>query len=183
MPTFCPAKTWLRFILRRPIQMRPHCVTVMVRSWARAFGCKRTLSKLSSVDQRQYFISCSVTHRALLTQMAQTAVCNRHHTLEQQLCRWLLLSLDRLQGNEIVMTQELIANMLDVPREGVTKARLNCRGRVSSDTHAAITVLDRGAWKKGPASVTKWLKTNMSACFPAPSLNLVDSGCCRRRYE
>src|SRR2546429_7359124 len=60
--------------------------------------------------------------QALITQMAQTAVCNRHHALEQQLCRWLLLSLDRLPANELVMTQELIANMLGVRREGVTEA-------------------------------------------------------------
>jgi CRP-like cAMP-binding protein len=60
--------------------------------------------------------------QALITQMSQTAVCNRHHSVDQQLCRWLLLSLDRLQGNEIVMTQELIANMLGVRREGVTEA-------------------------------------------------------------
>ncbi len=60
--------------------------------------------------------------QALITQMAQTAVCNRHHTLDQQLCRWLLLTLDRLQGNEVSMTQELIANMLGVRREGVTEA-------------------------------------------------------------
>src|SRR6202008_3355807 len=62
--------------------------------------------------------------QALITQMAQTAVCNRHHSLDQQLCRWLLLSLDRLQGPELVMTQELIANMLGVRREGVTEAAL-----------------------------------------------------------
>ncbi|WP_139556743.1 Crp/Fnr family transcriptional regulator [Methylotetracoccus oryzae] len=60
--------------------------------------------------------------QALITQMAQTAVCNRHHSLDQQLCRWLLLSLDRLSGDELVMTQELIANMLGVRREGVTEA-------------------------------------------------------------
>jgi CRP-like cAMP-binding protein len=60
--------------------------------------------------------------QALITQMAQTAVCNRHHSLDQQLCRWLLLSLDRLQSNELAMTQELIANMLGVRREGVTGA-------------------------------------------------------------
>ena len=59
---------------------------------------------------------------ALLTQMAQTAVCNRHHSVDQQLCRWLLLSLDRLEGNQLAMTQELIANMLGVRREGVTEA-------------------------------------------------------------
>src|ERR1700724_2367055 len=62
--------------------------------------------------------------QALITQMAQTAVCNRHHSLDQQLCRWLLLSLDRLNGNELVMTQELIANMLGVRREGVTESAL-----------------------------------------------------------
>ena len=60
--------------------------------------------------------------QALLTQMAQTAVCNRHHSLDQQLCRWLLPSLDRLSSNELIMTQELIANMLGVRREGVTEA-------------------------------------------------------------
>ena len=62
--------------------------------------------------------------QALITQMAQTAVCNRHHSLDQQLCRWLLLSLDRLQGNELVMTQELIGNMLGVRRESVTEGAL-----------------------------------------------------------
>jgi CRP-like cAMP-binding protein len=62
--------------------------------------------------------------QALITQMAQTAVCNRHHSLDQQLCRWLLLSLDRLQGDELIMTQELIANMLGVRREGVTEGAL-----------------------------------------------------------
>lgn len=60
--------------------------------------------------------------QALITQMAQTAVCNRHHSVDQQLCRWLLLSLDRLSGDELKMTQELIANMLGVRREGVTEA-------------------------------------------------------------
>lgn len=62
--------------------------------------------------------------QALITQMSQTAVCNRHHSLDQQLCRWLLLSLDRLESDELVMTQELIANMLGVRREGVTEAAL-----------------------------------------------------------
>ena len=82
--------------------------------------------------------------QALITQMAQTAVCNRHHSLDQQLCRWLLLSLDRLQGNELVMTQELIANMLGVRREGVTEAALNLQ-RLGLIRYARghITVLDR----------------------------------------
>ena len=82
--------------------------------------------------------------QALITQMAQTAVCNRHHTLEQQLCRWLLLSLDRLQGREIVMTQELIAHMLGVRREGVTEAahRLQALGLIRY-ARGHIEVLDR----------------------------------------
>jgi CRP-like cAMP-binding protein len=82
--------------------------------------------------------------QALLTQMAQTAVCNRHHTLDQQLCRWLLLSLDRLASNELVMTQELIANMLGVRREGVTEAagRLQHAGLIHY-SRGHITVVDR----------------------------------------
>jgi CRP-like cAMP-binding protein len=82
--------------------------------------------------------------QALITQMAQTAVCNRHHALEQQLCRWLLLSLDRLASNQLVMTQELIANMLGVRREGVTQAagKLQEAG-VIEYSRGRITVLDR----------------------------------------
>jgi len=84
--------------------------------------------------------------QALITQMSQTAVCNRHHSLDQQLCRWLLLSLDRLQGNELCMTQELIANMLGVRREGVTNAALNLqREGVISYSRGHIKVLDRPA--------------------------------------
>jgi CRP-like cAMP-binding protein len=82
--------------------------------------------------------------QALLTQMAQTAVCNRHHSLDQQLCRWLLLSLDRLIGNELVMTQELIANMLGVRREGVTEAAGNLQqAGLIEYRRGHITVLDR----------------------------------------
>ncbi|MEY2688404.1 MAG: hypothetical protein RL375_2602 [Pseudomonadota bacterium] len=82
--------------------------------------------------------------QALITQMAQTAVCNRHHSLDQQLCRWLLLSLDRLPGNDLVMTQELIANMLGVRREGVTEGamRLQRLGLIRY-ARGRITVLDR----------------------------------------
>jgi CRP-like cAMP-binding protein len=82
--------------------------------------------------------------QSLLTQMAQTAVCNRHHSVDQQLCRWLLLSLDRLRGDELVMTQELIANMLGVRREGVTEAagRLQTAGLINY-SRGHITVLDR----------------------------------------
>jgi CRP-like cAMP-binding protein len=86
---------------------------------------------------------------AMLTQMAQTAVCNRHHSVDQQLCRWLLLSLDRLPANELSMTQELIANMLGVRREGVTEAA----GKLQNDglihySRGRITVLDRTGLEK-----------------------------------
>jgi CRP-like cAMP-binding protein len=82
--------------------------------------------------------------QALLTQMAQTAVCNRHHTLEQQLCRWLLLTLDRLPTNELIMTQELVASMLGVRREGVTEAAGNLqRAGCISYRRGHIAVLDR----------------------------------------
>jgi CRP-like cAMP-binding protein len=82
--------------------------------------------------------------QSLITQMAQTAVCNRHHSVDQQLCRWLLLSLDRLASNQLVMTQELIANMLGVRREGVTEAagKLDKQG-VIRYARGRITVLDR----------------------------------------
>ena len=84
--------------------------------------------------------------QALITQMAQTAVCNRHHTIDQQLCRWLLLSLDRLPSNQLTMTQELIANMLGVRREGVTEAagKLQKLGVINYQ-RGRITVLDRPA--------------------------------------
>jgi CRP-like cAMP-binding protein len=82
--------------------------------------------------------------QALLTQMAQTAVCNRHHSVEQQLCRWLLLTLDRLPTNELVMTQELVASMLGVRREGITEAAGNLqRDGLISYRRGHISVLDR----------------------------------------
>ncbi|MBK9656589.1 MAG: Crp/Fnr family transcriptional regulator [Rhodanobacteraceae bacterium] len=82
--------------------------------------------------------------QALITQMAQTAVCNRHHSIDQQLCRWLLLSLDRLPDNRLTMTQELIANMLGVRREGVTEAAGNLQKLgVIEYSRGHITVLDR----------------------------------------
>ena len=82
--------------------------------------------------------------QALITQMAQTAACNRHHSIEQQLCRWLLLSLDRLSTFELTMTQELIANMLGVRREGVTEAAGKLqRAGIIRYSRGRITVLDR----------------------------------------
>ena len=106
--------------------------------------------RLASRILKEEFNRAPVLHlllrytQALITQMAQTAVCNRHHSLDQQLCRWLLLSLDRLQGDELLMTQELIANMLGVRREGVTEnaLRLQSAGLIRY-TRGRITVLDR----------------------------------------
>jgi len=87
--------------------------------------------------------------QALIAQMAQVAVCNRHHTVDQQLCRWLLLSLDRLPGNELVVTQELIAHMLGVRREGVTEAALALqRADLISYRRGHITVMDRPGLEK-----------------------------------
>jgi CRP-like cAMP-binding protein len=107
--------------------------------------------------------------QALLTQMAQTAVCNRHHTLEQQLCRWLLLSLDRLQGSEIVMTQELIANMLGVRREGVTEAALKLQNAgLIRYSRGHITVLDRGKLEKWTCECYQVVKKEYERLLPSP---------------
>jgi CRP-like cAMP-binding protein len=95
--------------------------------------------------------------QALLTQMAQTAVCNRHHTLDQQLCRWLLLSLDRLHSNRLEMTQELIANILGVRREGVTEAAGNLQraGLIEYHRgHIAFSIVP--GWRHASASATRW---------------------------
>jgi hypothetical protein len=87
--------------------------------------------------------------QAMITQMLQTALCNRHHSLDQQLCGWLLLSRDRLQGDELVMTQELIANMLGVSREGVTEAALKLQhAGLIRYARGHITVLDRAGLEK-----------------------------------
>jgi CRP-like cAMP-binding protein len=109
----------------------------------------------ASILKREFERGSSLQHlllrytQALITQMAQTAVCNRHHSVDQQLCRWLLLSLDRLPDNKLVMTQELIANMLGVRREGVTEAA----GKLQEDGlieygRGKITVLDRKRLEK-----------------------------------
>jgi CRP-like cAMP-binding protein len=104
----------------------------------------------SAIIKDEFANSMPVMHlmlrytQALITQMAQTAVCNRHHSLDQQLCRWLLLSLDRLEGNDLVMTQELIANMLGVRREGVTEGALKLqKAGLISYARGHIKVLDR----------------------------------------
>jgi len=106
--------------------------------------------------------------QALITQMAQTAICNRHHTLSQQLCRWLLLSLDRLDGNELVITQELIANMLGVRRETVTESahKLQNDG-VIKYVRGRITVLDRPGLEQRSCECYAVVKREYERLFPA----------------
>jgi len=106
--------------------------------------------------------------QALITQMAQTAVCNRHHTLDQQLCRWLLLSLDRLKGNDLKMTQELIANMLGVRREGVTEAALKLQ-KVGLIRYARghIRVLDRAGLEQRTCECYAVVKNEYDRLLPA----------------
>ena len=106
--------------------------------------------------------------QALITQMAQTAVCNRHHSLDQQLCRWLLLSLDRLETNELVMTQELIANMLGVRREGVTEAagQLQKAG-LTRYQRGQITVLNRDGLEARTCECYAVVKKEYDRLLPA----------------
>ena len=109
--------------------------------------------------------------QALITQMAQTAVCNRHHSVDQQLCRWLLLSLDRLPGNKLVVTQELIANMLGVRREGVTEAagKLQAAGLIEY-SRGKITVLDRKRLEKRVCECYAVVKGEYDRLLPARAL-------------
>ncbi len=105
--------------------------------------------------------------QALITQMAQTAVCNRHHTIDQQLCRWLLMSLDRLQGSELNMTQELIANMLGVRREGVTEAAGGLhRAGIIHYSRGRITVLDRQKLERRACECYKAVKAETDRILP-----------------
>jgi CRP-like cAMP-binding protein len=105
--------------------------------------------------------------QALITQMSQTAVCNRHHSLDQQLCRWLLLSLDRLTGNNLVMTQELIANMLGVRREGVTEAALNLqKNGLISYARGHIKVLDRPGLEQRTCECYRVVKAEYERLLP-----------------
>ena len=109
--------------------------------------------------------------QALITQMSQTAVCNRHHSVDQQLCRWLLLSLDRLDSNQLTMTQELIANMLGVRREGVTKnaGKLQDAGLIHY-RRGRITVLDRPGLEARSCECYQVVKTEFDRLLPYKSI-------------
>ncbi len=129
--------------------------------------------RLNAKQIQDHFKRAPVMHlmlrytQALITQMAQTAVCNRHHTLDQQLCRWLLLSLDRLSGNELVMTQELIANMLGVRREGVTESatKLQKAGLIQY-SRGRIAVLDRAGLEQRSCECYEVVKKEYDRLLP-----------------
>jgi CRP-like cAMP-binding protein len=128
----------------------------------------------SSVMMQEFNRAGPVMHlllrytQALITQMAQTAVCNRHHSLDQQLCRWLLLSLDRLKSDELVMTQELIANMLGVRREGVTEAAGNLqRDGLIQYRRGRIAVLDRKGLEQRACECYAVVRTEYERLLPA----------------
>lgn len=106
--------------------------------------------------------------QALITQMAQTAACNRHHSLDQQLCRWLLLSLDRLSNNQLTMTQELIANMLGVRREGVTEAALKLQAKgLISYSRGHIAVLNRAGLEQRSCECYAVVKKEYDRLLPS----------------
>jgi CRP-like cAMP-binding protein len=105
--------------------------------------------------------------QALMTQMSQTAVCNRHHSLDEQLCRWMLLSLDRLPGNELAMTQELISNMLGVRREGVTEAAVKIQAAgIISYSRGRIKVLDRAGLEQRACECYSVVKVEYDRLLP-----------------
>jgi CRP-like cAMP-binding protein len=144
----------------------------IVQSSGKAFRLK------GSVMMKEFSRAGPVMHlllrytQALITQMSQTAVCNRHHTLDQQLCRWLLLSLDCLKSNELVMTQELIANMLGVRREGVTEVAgvLHKTGLIDY-RRGRITVIDRGRLEKRTCECYAVVKKEYDRLLPRPPVS------------
>jgi CRP-like cAMP-binding protein len=133
----------------------------------------RSLRLKAEIVEREFNQAGAVLHlllrytQALLTQMAQTAVCNRHHSLDQQLCRWLLLSLDRLSGDELIMTQELISNMLGVRREGVTETALKLqKAGLIRYRRGRITVLDRPGLEKRTCECYAVVKKEYARLLP-----------------
>jgi CRP-like cAMP-binding protein len=134
----------------------------------------------ASVMKKEFENDAALQHlmlrytQALITQMAQTAVCNRHHSVDQQLCRWLLLSLDRLPASDLVMTQELIANMLGVRREGVTEAagRLQAAGLIEYH-RGHIRVIDRKGLEARVCECYAVVKKEYDRLLPAPGSTTV----------
>ncbi len=145
--------------------------TTTSRAVVQSAGIAYSLS--SKIIKDEFIRSGSMQHlllrftQALITQMAQTAVCNRHHSVDQQLCRWLLLSLDRLASNELVMTQELIANMLGVRREGVTEAAGKLQqANLIHYARGHITVVDRNGLEDRCCECYAVVKTECDRLLP-----------------
>lgn len=139
----------------------------VVRSAGKAFRMKAATLKDEFTRAPVFHLLLRYT-QALITQMSQTAVCNRHHSLDQQLCRWLLLSLDRLQGKELVMTQELIANMLGVRREGVTEGALKLqKAGLIRYARGHITVLNRPGLEERSCECYAVVKKEYDRLLPA----------------
>jgi len=132
-------------------------------------GCRLPAATLKEEFKRAPVFQLLLRYtQALISQMAQTAACNRHHSLDQQLCRWLLLSLDRLQGNELVMTQELISNMLGVRREGITDAALKLqRAALIKYARGRITVLNRAGLEERCCECYAVVKKEYDRLLPA----------------
>jgi len=139
----------------------------VVQSAGEGYRLRASILK-SEFDRAGPFLHLLLRYtQALLTQMSQTAVCNRHHSLDQQLCRWLLLSLDRLNGPELIMTQELIANMLGVRREGVTGAALQLQAAgLIRYVRGHITVLDRPGLEKRTCECYQVVKKEYDRLLP-----------------
>ncbi len=147
----------------------------VVQSAGRAFQMAGYhLKEIFRTDEAMQVLLLRYT-QALMTQMAQTAVCNRHHTIDQQLCRWLLLSLDRLTSNQLNMTQELIANMLGVRREGVTEAagKLDELGIIRY-VRGKITVLNRPSLEQRCCECYAVVKRETDRLRPPPYRNYAD---------
>jgi CRP-like cAMP-binding protein len=148
------------------------CVTTLTHAVVQGAGCGFRLSREHLTDEfaRGGPLQHLLLHyaHALFTQTAQTALCNRHHSLEQQLCRWLLLSLDRLPSNELIMTQELIANTLGVRRQGITEAaqKLQALGLIHY-SRGHIVVLDRPALERQACECYAVVKREFDRLLPA----------------
>ncbi|MBI3544995.1 MAG: Crp/Fnr family transcriptional regulator, partial [Gammaproteobacteria bacterium] len=143
----------------------------LVQSAGQAFQLKGQAMKNEFERHSELQILLLRYTQALITQMSQTAVCNRHHSVDQQLCRWLLLSLDRLATNELTMTQELIANMLGVRREGVTEAagKLQAQGLIRY-SRGRITVIDRPGLEAQVCECYAVVKKEYDRLLPAKTL-------------
>jgi len=139
----------------------------VVQSMGSGYRLKASILKTEFARFGQFAHLALRYTQALITQMAQTAVCNRHHTVDQQLCRWLLLSLDRLASNELNMTQELIANMLGVRREGVTEAARKLQAaRLIHYQRGRITVLDRAGLEARSCECYQTVKRECDRLLP-----------------